>query len=107
VLAVTNKMRSPLWSEIPVMSEAGCSDFTFDGLIGVFAPGGMPDGRRQGTAADIRAIAADQAVAQRLRATGQIVRQSTPAEFAAAIDEQRSRLTAIIQAVGKPVNSQP
>jgi tripartite-type tricarboxylate transporter receptor subunit TctC len=86
------------------MAEAGYSDFTFEGLIGVFMPGGTPDERRQRVAAEIRDIAADQAIAQRLRATGQIVRQSTPAEFEAAIQEQRSRLAAILQIVGKPAN---
>jgi len=99
VLVVTNKTRSPLWPEILTISEAGYPDFTFDGLIGVFAPGGTPDERRQRIAAEIREIAANEAVVQRLRATGQIVRQGTPAEFAAAIEEQRSRLAAIIQTV--------
>jgi hypothetical protein len=54
--------------------------------------------------AEAREIAADKSVAQRLRATGQIVRQSTTAEFEAAIQEQRTKLAAIIQIVGKPTN---
>lgn len=102
VLAVTNKARSPFWPDIVTIAEAGYPDFTFDGLIGVFAPGGMPGARRQRIAAEISEIAADQSVSQRLRASGQIVRQSTPAEFEAAIQEQRSKLTAILQTVGKP-----
>ena len=104
VLAVTNTARSPLWPDVPTIAEAGYSDFTFEGLIGVFMPGGTADERRQRVAAEIRDIAADQAIAQRLRATGQIVRQSTPAEFEAAIQEQRSRLAAILKIVGKPTN---
>jgi tripartite-type tricarboxylate transporter receptor subunit TctC len=104
ILAVTNKMRSPLWPDVPTIAEAGYPDFTFDGLIGVFAPRGTPDDRLQRLAADIREIAADQIVAQRLRAAGQIVRLSTPTEFDAAINEQRSKLSAILQLVGKKVN---
>lgn len=106
VLAVTNKTRSPLWPEIPTIAESGYPDFTFDGLIGVFAPGSMPDDRRQLISAEIREIVADQTVAQRLRAAAQIVRQSTPAEFDAAIQEQRSKLAAILQTVGKPMHQQ-
>jgi len=102
VVAVTNKKRSPLWPDIPTVTESGYPDLAFDGLIGVFAPRGTPDDRRERISADIRAIAADQVVAKRLGATGQIVRGSTPAEFTAAIEEQRSRISAIVQLIGKP-----
>jgi tripartite-type tricarboxylate transporter receptor subunit TctC len=104
VLAMTNKARSPLWPDVPTIAEAGYPDFTFEGLIGVFAPGGTPDERRQHVTAEIRAIAADETVTQRLRATGQTVHQGTAAEFEAAIQEQRSKLAAILQIVGKPTN---
>jgi tripartite-type tricarboxylate transporter receptor subunit TctC len=104
VLTVTNKARSALWLDIPTVAESGYPDFTFEGLIGVFAPGGTPDERRNRISTEIGQIGADPAVEQRLRAAGQLVRQSTPAEFTAAIGEQRSRLAAIIQAVGKPTN---
>ncbi|HYU12691.1 MAG TPA: tripartite tricarboxylate transporter substrate binding protein, partial [Stellaceae bacterium] len=38
VVAVTNKKRSPLWPDIPTVTESGYPDLAFDGLIGVFAP---------------------------------------------------------------------
>jgi tripartite-type tricarboxylate transporter receptor subunit TctC len=104
VLAVTNKTRSPLWPEIPTIGQAGYPDFTFDGLIGVFAAGGAPDGLRQFVAAEIREVASDETIAQRLRVAGQIVRQGTPAEFEAAIQEQRSKLAAILRIIGNPPN---
>jgi hypothetical protein len=50
----------------------------------------------------LSAIAAEPAVVTRLGATGQIVRGSTPAEFAAEIDDQRSRIAAIVKSVGRP-----
>jgi tripartite-type tricarboxylate transporter receptor subunit TctC len=101
IVAMTNKERSPLWPDIPTVAAFGYPELAFEGLIGVFAPRGTPDGRRQQISADIRAVAADPAVAQRLAATGQIVRGSTPAEFAAAIEEQRSRISAIVRLIGK------
>jgi len=102
VLAMTNKERSPLWPDIPTVAASGYPELAFDGLIGVFAPRGTSDERREQISADIRAVAADQAVVKRLAATGQIVRASTPAEFTTAIEEQRSRISAIVRLVGKP-----
>jgi len=102
ILAVTNKERSPLWPDVPTVAESGYPNVAFEGLIGVFAPRGAPDDRRQRIAADIQAIASDQVVAQRLGAAGQIVRGTSPAEFSAAIDEQRSKIAGIIRLIGKP-----
>ena len=84
------------------MAASGYPELAFEGLIGVFAARGTPDERREQISADIRAVAADPVLAKRLAATGQIVRGSTPAEFAAAIEDQRSRISAIVRLVGKP-----
>jgi hypothetical protein len=43
----------------------------------------------------VRAVAAEPLVADALVLTGQIARGSTPAEFAAAIEEQRAELAAL------------
>jgi tripartite-type tricarboxylate transporter receptor subunit TctC len=102
VLAVTNKTRSPVWQKIPTVKEAGYPELGFEGLIGLFAPRDTSGDRRERIASEIRAIAADPAVATRLGATGQIVRGSTPAEFAAEIDDQRSRISAAVNLVGRP-----
>lgn len=102
VLAVTNKTRSPVWQAIPTVKEAGYPELAFEGLIGVFAPRDTPGDRRERLAAEIRTIAVDPAVVSRLGATGQIVRGNTPAEFAAEIDDQRSRIAAIVKLVGRP-----
>lgn len=101
VLAVTNKKRSPLWPAIPTTTEAGYPNIEFEGLLGLFASRYTPEGRRELIASSLRAIAADPAVTRRLGASGQIVRGSTPAEFAAAIEEQRSKISAIVQLIGK------
>jgi tripartite-type tricarboxylate transporter receptor subunit TctC len=102
ILAVTNKNRSPFWPDIPTATQSGYPDLSFEGLIGVFAPRGTPDDRRERISGDIRAIVADAAVAKRLGAAGQIVRGSTPAEFAAAIEEQRLNIANTIRMIGKP-----
>jgi tripartite-type tricarboxylate transporter receptor subunit TctC len=66
-------------------------------------PGGCA-GQRPGRGIDRKnvltsAIAADPAVASRLAAVGQIARGSTPAEFAASIEEQRLRIAAVAKAL--------
>jgi tripartite-type tricarboxylate transporter receptor subunit TctC len=101
VLAVTNKKRSPLWPDIPTAAESGFPDIAFDGILGLLAPRNTPDDRRERVASQIRDIASDAAVAKRLGGTGQIVRASTPAEFVAAIEEQRSKISALAQLIGK------
>jgi len=102
VLAVTNNRRSRMWPDIPTTTEAGYPNIAFDGLLGVFASRDTPHDRRERIASDIQAIAADEAVKKRLEANGQIIRGSTPAEFSAAIEDQRSKMAAIVRLVGKP-----
>jgi len=101
VLAVTNKKRSPFWPDVPTTTEAGYPNIEFEGMLGLFASRNTPEDRRESIASTVRAIAADPVVIKRLGASGQIVRGSTPADFAAAIEEQRSRISAIIRLIGK------
>jgi tripartite-type tricarboxylate transporter receptor subunit TctC len=102
VLAVTTKRRSPLWPDIPTATEAGYAELAFEGLIGLFGPRGIPDARRERISKDIEIVAADQVIAKRLAAAGQSVRGSTPAGFAADIEEQRAQIAALVKLVGKP-----
>jgi len=102
VLAVTNRTRSPMWPDIPTATESGHPELAFEGLLGVFGPRGMSDEHRARISADIRMVAADPAIAKQLAATGQLVRGSTPEEFAAAIDEQRTAFAAVVRNAGRP-----
>ena len=59
---------------------------------------------RQRISTDIRAVAADSEIASRLLGTGQVLRGSTPEEFAAKIEKQRVRMAEIVRALGtKPI----
>jgi len=101
LLAVTNKTRAPIAPDIPTAIEAGHPELEFDGLIGLFGWRDMPPALRAQIASDIRAVAADAGVADRLAKAGQIVHAGTPEEFAQAIDEQRMRMAGIVALVGK------
>jgi len=100
LLAVTNKRRAVLAPELPTMIEAGYPELEFEGLQGFFGPRDMPAGRQNRIAADVRAVAADPGVAGPLAAVGIYVRGSTPAEFAAAIEEQRAKMASLAKSLG-------
>jgi tripartite-type tricarboxylate transporter receptor subunit TctC len=99
LLAVTNKRRAPIAPEVPTASEAGYAELEFEGLVGFFGWRDMPAGLRDRISADIRAVAADSAVAERLATAGQIARGSSSAEFAGAIEEQRAKIEAIVRLI--------
>jgi len=100
LLAVTNAARAPVVPDVPTVQEAGYPELTLDGLIGCFGPSGMPDDLRERIAADIGTVAADATIAERLRASGQVMNFGGPAEFAAAIAAQRAKLAGIARALG-------
>jgi tripartite-type tricarboxylate transporter receptor subunit TctC len=100
LLAVTNKARSPLASAVPTAIEAGYPDLTFEGFSGFFGGRDMTVELRDRISADIRTVASDPTLANRLAAVGLVVHASTPAEFAAAIAEQRAQMAAIVKLIG-------
>lgn len=95
MLAVTNRERAPVAPQVPTVTEAGYPTLQFDGLVGLFAPPGMPLALRERIAGDVRAVVIDPVIATRVAATGQIISPGTPAQFAAEIDEQRAKFAAI------------
>jgi tripartite-type tricarboxylate transporter receptor subunit TctC len=101
ILAVQNHTRAP-GLDIPTVAEEGYRDLQLDGLVGIFAArsSGISDAVRERIAADVRTQASDPVLAERMTATGQIVNPGSPAEFAAAIDEQGSSLAAWFKAIG-------
>jgi tripartite-type tricarboxylate transporter receptor subunit TctC len=92
VLAVTNRTRAPAAPQIPTVTEAGVPGLAFDGLVGLFGPPEMPVELRNRIAAEVKTALEDPTIANRLNATGQVVAPGTPAEFAAAMQEQRAKL---------------
>ena len=100
LLAVTNKARAPMASGVPTAAEAGHPELEFEGLVGFFAGRDMPPPLRDRISADIRTVAAEPMLAERLAGAGQIVHASTAAEFAGAIEDQRARIEAITRLIG-------
>lgn len=100
VLALTNRQHAAALPNIPTAVEAGFNSLSFDGLVGLLGPRDMPLPIRERIAADIHEIATDPVIVNKLTATGQIVSPGTPAEFAAALDDQRATVAAIGKRLG-------
>src|ERR1700690_4207539 len=88
VLAVTNHERAPGLPDIPTAMEAGYPSLDFDGLVGLFGPPERAADTRVKIAGDIRAVAEDPMIAEKLAGTGQIASPGNGAEFAASIEQQ-------------------
>jgi tripartite-type tricarboxylate transporter receptor subunit TctC len=101
LLAVTNRARVQ-GLDLPTVAEAGFPELNFDGLVGVIAArsSGLPDAARERIAADIKAVAADPTVAERLVATAQVNAPGTGADLAASIDAQAAQLAATAKVLG-------
>jgi len=104
VLAVTNHERFSGLPNIPTAVEAGYPSLEFDGLVGIFASPEMNAETRAKIAQDVRSVANDPAILERMTATGQIVSPGDGAEFEASIQKQRAQVAEVAKLFGnKPV----
>ncbi len=100
ILAVTSSRREPGLPDVPTVAEAGFPEMEIEGLTGLFGWRDMPPALRDRISADVQAVAGDPSVRSLIEAVGQHVLGSTPDEFSAAIERQRSR----IQQIGRIVD---
>ncbi len=100
LLAVTSRERVAIAPEVPTVSEAGFPILELEGLVGLYGLKTMPADLRDRIAADVKAVAADPAIATRLAATGQVLTPKTPAEYTAVFEAQRAKVAAIANALG-------
>ncbi len=102
-IALTNREHAAALPDIPTAKEAGFPSLEFDGLVGLLGPRRMPQALRERIAADIRQVVDDPQIAAKLATTGQVVNPGSPAEFAAALDDQR----ATVDNIGKILDIKP
>ncbi|MFL5105932.1 MAG: Bug family tripartite tricarboxylate transporter substrate binding protein [Xanthobacteraceae bacterium] len=99
LLMVNNRRRSPQAPDVPTATEAGYPDITFEGAVGLYGWRDMASDLQARIANDVRAVAADPAIAPRVASMGSALRVGPPAEFAAAIEEQRAKIAAIARSM--------
>ncbi len=100
LLAVTALRRSPAARDIPTVTQAGYPALTVEAPLGLFGPRGISRDLRARIAADVRAIAAEPAIMQRLESVGMLAQASTPDEYAAMLAEQRARWASLAETYG-------
>jgi tripartite-type tricarboxylate transporter receptor subunit TctC len=99
LLLVNNAARAPVAPDVPTAREAGFASLEVDGLVGLFGIKSIPNDLKEKIAADVKAVAADGVIAERLKATGQVINIGGPGEFADAIEAQRAKIAATVKAI--------
>jgi tripartite-type tricarboxylate transporter receptor subunit TctC len=99
LLLMNNATRAPVAPDVPTAREAGYPSLEVEGLVGLFGITAISDGLKGKIAADMKAVSTDPAVAERLKATGQVINYGGPAEFAEAIASQRAKIAATVKAI--------
>jgi tripartite-type tricarboxylate transporter receptor subunit TctC len=97
LLAVGSPKRSPLFPDVPTLSEAGLKGFDADTVFGFYAPAGTPAVVVSRLNREINKILGTQAVKERIAGLGGEALPLTPAEFNAKAHEDSKRFGAIIK----------
>ncbi|MEX2034253.1 MAG: tripartite tricarboxylate transporter substrate binding protein [Xanthobacteraceae bacterium] len=105
LITMNGKKRAPAAPDIPTARESGYPSLELDGLVGLFGLKTMPTALKDKITADFHAAAADGSIADRLKATGQVINVAGSKEFAEAIAEQSANVAAVAKAINfKPKN---
>ena len=99
-LAVTGLTRSPVFPDLPTVSEAGLPGFEAVLNYGIVAPAGTPKPIVMKLNAALRQAVMSDDLKQKLAADGTEPKLSTPEEYAAAIDKEEAKWSAIIKKAG-------
>jgi tripartite-type tricarboxylate transporter receptor subunit TctC len=99
-IVVNGRERVSLLPDVPTAKEAGYPSLEVEGLVGLFGLKSMSQELRDKIGADLVAATKESSVSARLIGTAQVVNPGGPAEFAASIEDQRSKIATIAQALG-------
>lgn len=99
LLAVNNSTRAPAAPNVVTAREAGYPSLEVEGLVGLFGITGLTIALKEKIATDVKRVSADPSIAERLKATGQVVNYGGPEEFADAMAGQRAKIAATVKAI--------
>jgi tripartite-type tricarboxylate transporter receptor subunit TctC len=99
-LAVTGATRSPLFPDLPTVAESGLPGYEAVLHYGIVAPAGTPPAIVATLNAALKEALADNDVRDRLAVDGVETKSSTPAEYAADIDREETKWSAILKKSG-------
>ena len=96
-IAVTSKKRFSLLPDVPTFDESGLPHFEAVLHYGLLAPAGTPKEIVERLSAELRKLADDGEVKQRIHAEGGDPLISTPAEYAADIDTEETKWGGLVR----------
>jgi len=99
-LAVANRSRSPLFSELPTVAEAGIPGYEVEFWFGLLAPAGTPHHIVDKLNKELNRILQLPEIRERLAVTGDSPRGSTAREFADVIKSDIGRWGEIVRKTG-------
>jgi tripartite-type tricarboxylate transporter receptor subunit TctC len=99
-LAVTSLTRTSLLPEVPTIAESGLQDFDASLVYGLIAPAGTPQPIIERLNKELRAALASDEVKKRLLQDGTEPTPGTPEDYAAFIDKDETKWSAIVKASG-------
>jgi tripartite-type tricarboxylate transporter receptor subunit TctC len=102
-LAVTGLTRSPIFPDLPTVSESGLPGFEAVLHYGIIAPAGTPKPIVQKLNAALRQAVMSDELKQKLAADGTEPLASTPEEYAADIDKEEAKWSVIVKKSGAKV----
>jgi len=99
-LAVTSRQHSTLMPELPTLAESGLPGFDATLNYGLLAPAGTPRAIVDRLSKELRAALATDEVQKRIINEGAEPASTTPDEYAAVIDRDERKWSAVIHAAG-------
>jgi len=103
-IAVTSKTRFSLLPDVPTFDESGMPGFEAVLHYGLLAPHGTPPAVIDKLSAAMREAVADPQVKERIHLEGGDPLSSTPAEYAADIDKEEKKWSALVHKLGLKVD---
>ena len=99
-LAVTSAKRTPLLPDVPTVAETGLPGYEVVLHYGLLAPAGTPRPIVDRLNRELRAVVDSEEVRKRLATEGADPLPSTPEEYAADIDQEETKWSAVVKAAG-------
>ena len=97
---MTTAKRSSVLPDVPTLAEQGLPGFDISLRYGLSAPAGTPPAIVERLNKALNAALADEAVIKRIRHEGAEPTPMTPAQYAADIDEEETRWSAVVKELG-------
>jgi tripartite-type tricarboxylate transporter receptor subunit TctC len=99
-LAVSSVRRVPMMPEVPTFAEAGVPGYEYIGWTGVAAPAGTPPLLVERLNREINRIAASEEGRRWFQGIGSDAGEQSPAEFAAFVQGEHTKLGSLLRAIG-------